>query len=362
MRRMDETGVQPETDPLLLPFLNAEAEAEALDILTEVIQVHAAPVIKAIIRHKLRVFLDGRGAGHAAQEAEDVESDVVLHLLTKLREVKADPRARVIGSFRSYVAVTTHHACHEVLRRKYPQRWRLKNRLRYLLTRHEAFALWGDEGEGWLCGFSAWRGRQSRRAEAGRLAPLRDARAAAERLGLTNRNLQLINPAELLTAIFKHLDAPVELDALVTVVADLQGVKDLPQPDAGEDEDEGDDAVAQTVDPRADVGREVELRIYVAQLWEEICQLPLRQRAALLLNLKGASAADAITLFPLTGAASIRQIAAALEIEAEDFAALWRELPLDDAAVAARLNVTRQQVINIRKSARERLTRRMKDF
>jgi hypothetical protein len=361
MRWMDEIGVQQETDPLLLPFLNAEAEAEALDILTELIRAHAEPVIKAIIRHKLRVFLDGRGVGHAAQEAEDVESDVVLHLLTKLREIKADPRARGIGNFRSYVAVTTHHACHEVLRRKYPQRWRLKNRLRYLLTHQEAFALWGDESEEWLCGFSAWRERQMRRTEAGRLAPLRDARTAADRLGLAGRNLQLINPAELLTAIFKHLNAPVELDALVTLVADLQGIKDLPPPDAGGDED-GDDGVAHMVDPRADVGREVELRIYVAQLWEEICQLPLRQRAALLLNLKGASVPDAITLFPLTGAASIRQIAAALEIEAEEFAALWRELPLDDAAVAARLGVTRQQVINLRKSARERLARRMRDF
>ncbi|HKQ51793.1 MAG TPA: hypothetical protein VJT74_05455 [Pyrinomonadaceae bacterium] len=155
--------------------MNAEAEAEALDILTDVIRVHAEPVIKAIIRHKLRVFLDGSGVGHAAQEAEDVESDVVLNLLTKLRELKADPRARAIGNFRSYVAVTTHHACHEVLRRKYPQRWRLKNRLRYLLTHHEAFALWGDENEDWLCGFSAWRERRLRAAEAGRLEHLRDA-------------------------------------------------------------------------------------------------------------------------------------------------------------------------------------------
>ena len=218
---MDEVGVQQQTDPLLLPFLNAGAEAEALDILTDVIRVHAEPVIKAIIRHKLRVFLDGRGVGHAAQEAEDAESDVVLHLLTKLSEMKADPRARGIGNFRSYVAVTTHHACHEILRRKYPQRWRLKNRLRYLLTHHEAFALWGDEGEEWLCGFSAWRGRRMRVAEAGRLEPLRDTRTAADRLGLAGRNLQLINPAELLTAIFKYLNAPVELDALVTVVKEL---------------------------------------------------------------------------------------------------------------------------------------------
>lgn len=209
---------------------------------------------------------------------------------------------------------------------------------------------------------SAWRDRRKQSAEAGRLEPLRDARWAADRLGLAGRNLQLINLAELLDSIFKFLNAPVELDRLVTVVADLQGVKDLPQqPAAGGDEDEGEQFEL-TPDPRVDVGREVEQRIYVERLWEEICQLPLRQRAALLLNLKGAAAADAIALFPLTGVASIRQIAAALEIEAEEFASLWRELPLDDAAVAARLGVTRQQVINLRKSARERLTRRMKDF
>ena len=35
------------------------------------------------------------------------------------------------------------------------------------------------------------------------------------------------------------------------------------------------------------------------------------------------------------------------------------QMPLDDLTIAARLGVTRQQVINLRKSARARLTRRM---
>jgi hypothetical protein len=47
---------------------------------------------------------------------------------------------------------------------------------------------------------------------------------------------------------------------------------------------------------------------------------------------------------------------------AEEFANLWNELPLEDASIASLLGVTRQQVINLRKSARERLTRRMKGF
>jgi len=35
-------------------------------------------------------------------------------------------------------------------------------------------------------------------------------------------------------------------------------------------------------------------------------------------------------------------------------------LPLEDAAIAERLGLTRQQVINLRKSARARLARRMR--
>jgi hypothetical protein len=44
----------------------------------------------------------------------------------------------------------------------------------------------------------------------------------------------------------------------------------------------------------------------------------------------------------------------------EELTEIWNALPLDDVAIAAHLGVTRQQVINLRKSARERLVRRMK--
>jgi CRP-like cAMP-binding protein len=57
--------------------------------------------------------------------------------------------------------------------------------------------------------------------------------------------------------------------------------------------------------------------------------------------------------------AGIRQIAEVLGIPIEEFAKLWNRLPLDDLAIAERLGVTRQRVINLRKSARERLTRRV---
>jgi hypothetical protein len=38
---------------------------------------------------------------------------------------------------------------------------------------------------------------------------------------------------------------------------------------------------------------------------------------------------------------------------------IWGRLPVDDHTIAERLGLTRQQVINLRKSARARLARRM---
>jgi hypothetical protein len=91
----------------------------------------------------------------------------------------------------------------------------------------------------------------------------------------------------------------------------------------------------------------------------EICGLPRPQRVALLLNLRDAQRRDALTLLPLIGIASLRDLANVLEIEPQRFAEIWNALPLDDLSIGALLRISRQQVINLRKSARERLARRM---
>jgi hypothetical protein len=90
--------------------------------------------------------------------------------------------------------------------------------------------------------------------------------------------------------------------------------------------------------------------------------LPLNQRAALLLNLKDAEGRGCIALFTVTNIATLRELAEALEMKAEILAELWNKLPLEDAKIAELLKLTRQQVINARKSARERLARRLRGF
>jgi hypothetical protein len=91
-------------------------------------------------------------------------------------------------------------------------------------------------------------------------------------------------------------------------------------------------------------------------------QLPRRQRAALLLNLRNPNGVNVITLFPATGVATVEQIAEALEMTCEEFEKLWGALPMDDLSIAEYLGATRQQVINLRKNAREKLMRRIQAF
>jgi hypothetical protein len=162
-----------------------------------------------------------------------------------------------------------------------------------------------------------------------------------------------------LAAIFNYVGSPIEFDELVSLLAELLGIRDQPIESIDEDED----AVAfQATGSESDPAWQVEKRFFLQRLWEELQQLPSNQRAALLLNLKDVDGRGCIALFPATGIATLRQLAGALEMSADRFAQLWNELPLEDARIAELLGLTRQQVINARKSGRERLTRRLKGF
>jgi hypothetical protein len=207
-----------------------------------------------------------------------------------------------------------------------------------------------------IAGFAAWRGRAPAPSE--KLRQLPDDEkflARARRPGAEGQEAKL---NDLLAAIFDYVGGPVAFDELVSVVAALLQVKDETPASTEEEMEAGG---AQLVSDE-DVAWRVEKRIFLQRLWEEVRELPLAQRAALLLNLRESDGRGCLALFPATGVATLRQIAEALEISAEQLAELWLQLPLGDATIAGLLNLTRQQVINLRKSARERLARRLKGF
>jgi hypothetical protein len=174
-----------------------------------------------------------------------------------------------------------------------------------------------------------------------------------------------MNLEEVIRSFLAWRGRAIPLDELVGIVAELQGVRDPQRVQwQGEEGEEGAGAsVCELLPDRAvDIASAVEQRFCLEKLWKEICELPPRQRVALLLNLRDAQAGDALILFTLTGIASLRRIAEVIDMPHEELAALWNKLPLEDVAIAALLGITRQQVINLRKSARDRLARRMAAF
>ena len=335
------------TDPLLHPFLQAEDESEAKHLLDELIADHAQPLVREIVRSKLPARRTVLTEGGSLQEMDDVCGEVVVHLLGRLRQLRDHPDGTAIANFSGYVATVAYNSCSQNLRQRYPERHRLKNRLRYVLNHDERFALWEDARGLTLCGLAEW---QTTLPE----ALYREVHM--EQICDQMRSLRL-SAQELLDSLFTLAGQPLELERLVTLAARAWGIEDLRRIESRED-DEGE-IWDKLPDPRVNVAVLVERRMHLAALWKEICELRPLQRAALLLNLHDASGQDMLPLFLLTDVARLSEIAASLDMTMPEFHELWDDLPLDDATIAQRMGLTRQQVINLRKSARERLARRM---
>ncbi|MEO8370321.1 MAG: hypothetical protein ABI806_14145 [Candidatus Solibacter sp.] len=327
-------------DDLLRQYVECEDAAHADSLLAELVIQHAQPGIRKVVLYKLA--FQGQGE---SQDVEDVAGDVMVALIARLQGMRSGASDDGIGSFAGYTAVAAYHACHEYLRRKYPNRHRLKTRLRYLLNAEKPLAVWEASAGEWVCGFQRWQNAGIAPAAAESVGHWRDT------LSDLPRGTGAMHPGELLSKLFQHFSGPVEFDELVNMMAHIWGVDDPPPA--------SEKTAREVASGEADPTHRMELQRWLAELWRQIRDLPRGQRVALLMNLRAGDSTPALTMLPLTGIAGIREIAEALEIATDEFAALWNKLPLEDLAIADLLGVTRQQVINLRKSARERLTRRI---
>jgi hypothetical protein len=219
------------------------------------------------------------------------------------------------------------------------------------LSHDATVALWTNEASGLICGFAQWRDRgaasHQRLFEKIRQDPVE----WIQTVGLVSVGINRAQLSSLLNALFQLSGSPIKLDDLVNIVADICREKDQP--------DEPLDTVMNLAAPTLDFETILEQQHMLALLWQEVCELPRRQRLALLLNFKDARGQDLVSLLPYTRTATIEQIAKAIDFPLVEFLRLWNKLPLDDATIAELLGATRQQVINLRKCARERLERRM---
>ncbi|SPE27891.1 conserved hypothetical protein [Candidatus Sulfopaludibacter sp. SbA3] len=313
---------------LLRCYLEARDTAREDEVLGALVFDNASPVIRRIVGRRLMTS--------PAQDREDVAGDVILDLVSRLKRLKREGDTP-IERFTAYVAVAAHNGCDQYLRHRYPQRHRLKNRLRYLLSKTPNLALWEDWEHGWICGRRAWRDRPP--------VPLDP--ELVSRLGARVRA-----PAQILVELFGLVSGPVEFDELTSTLAVFWGVRDaitsleLVEQAAAAPELAADSLFAQ--------------KQSLEKLWSEIEDLPPPQRAALLLNLRDGTGGSALWMLPGAGIATVRRVAELVGMAAEEFAVLWIRLPWSDIEIGQHLGLARQQVINLRQAARQRLGRRLR--
>jgi hypothetical protein len=318
-------------DELLIPMLEAADEETRRYELERLLVARAAPIVDRVLGGRFR-----EESLLGEPEMEEIRAVINLQLVSRLQDAMRS-KLHSILDFDEYVSVLANNAAYEALRFRFPEHQRLKTRIRYILTRDRRFAVWST-GQGSVCGLVQWNGRNPVRLESGQVRAL--VPAAGER------------PAEALDQIFRELGQPVRLGLLVSVLADVWNVSEVagrrpyrptaagvPAPDAG-----------------------YERRAALEALWKEIRELPPLQAAAILLNLRDGDGNDAVALFFVLGLATLQEIATAAGLAEERLLELWPQLPLADNDIAAMLGLTRQQVINLRKSARERLYRRLRRY
>jgi hypothetical protein len=173
--------------------------------------------------------------------------------------------------------------------------------------------------------------------------------------------------------IFTFTGGPLRLDDLVGMMFTVMKIDEIQIVET---------QVEPSIHPAPDA--EAHTREELSATWKEIVELPREQCVALLLN----SAGGELDALPAAGIATLQEIAQVLAITFEEFDLLWRELrlspaettqaqglvtieerfallwcyaPIEDRVIGAMLGKTRQEVINRRVAARQRLDRRLKN-
>jgi hypothetical protein len=344
---MEQEIKQSSSDDILAAFLDAKSQSISNELLWAIVDEHANPIITKILKSKLRVSLNERGT-QQNQDALEIAGDLRTTIISILRALKENPTRRPIVSFPDFVAIKTYSACVDYFREKHPQRWRLKSLLRRRLRQNPRFALWQAEDKRWYASFSE-------RQETGTEAEESDAYDSVWRPKDGKLSDAQIKSDEFLVALFERSGGPIGFDEVVKIAAETWHIHDPPTESIETGYSERDNPFTSS-EPRVDLA--LEQRLFFEQVWREVGQLPVLQRAALLLNLRDSRDGGVISFLPFLGVASKEELARLLELPSEDFQKLWNELPLDDFRIAQMFGITRQQVINLRKTARERLVRR----
>lgn len=274
----------------------------------------AIAVIDGVVRRRCRNWkLVGDLPG-------EVRSEVLLRLMRRLRDTESEPIERLDD----YIAGIASRVIDDLVRTALPEWARLKHRVRYVLDHDDRFVVTLLDSRAVCSAPVTPFGRR------------RVQRRSAESL------------AKLMLDVMRDTFRELTIDDLVNEIAARTGVVDPGHAESSRI------APPLSVDPETNVESMQSLRA----LWLEIFDLPRRQRIALLVNARDAAGESVLRLLIEAGVVTAREVALAVDVRECELEALIGRLPMKDASIAEWLQVTRQQVINLRSAARDRLARR----
>lgn len=313
--------------------------ADPEGLLETLLTDYAQPVLNRVVRSRL-------GSLYTPADAVELISEAMLELLRRLRALgeRGEPAGAL--PFEALAAGVAVNTVHRFYAQRFPERNRLRKRLRYIIETGDRFRLWPGANGSAICGLARTRDEE----------PLASAADVERCLDEMRARALPVHPlGSFVWEILRRLARPIDLSRLTAMAAGLIGIQEpawISPSAAGEDQ-----APALPPDPAPSASMRLELRERLENLWREVLLMSPRHRSALLLSARAPNG-SALSLAVDLGIASFREVAGALEVTMEELAELWNRLPLEDNEIAARLGLARQQVINLRYAARERLDRR----
>jgi RNA polymerase sigma factor (sigma-70 family) len=335
-------GQPNDSEPLYQEFLAASDPLTADRLLEHLLTTSLEPRIRRFLRRRLGASLRIDDDSLINQDALDLAGEIRVALINALRRFRESPGEHRIRSIDAYASVVIRNFYNEYLRRKYPVRFRLRNQVRYVVENTQGMSMAMGPQDRTICVLDRHMANAPVQVVLNGASP--DLRERLERSGIDVASGAMTAVVE---AILSDAQAPVALDDLVAALAELRGIRETI-----------DVEIDEAIEVRDHSAGPTDLKEFLTTVWRDILELPLRHRKVLLLHLADDHDDNLLIMFPVHGVASIRAIAAAVEMDADELARIWNRLPLPDLEIAKLMGLERQQVINLRQSARRSLQRR----
>jgi RNA polymerase sigma factor (sigma-70 family) len=355
------------------------------EVTTRLLMEQVAMTVRAALRRKSGLSLadDDLRAGNI--DALDICQDTLVRVWERVGAAASGSDADV-ADLKAYATTVAHNLWSDYLRRKYPRRTSLKNRLRYFFSHASGYALWDGPDHSLECGRAAWRYGTSR-VDPGRLQKVSTDLSWAPAQAKPMERFSAADWSRFLDAFLGRAGGPVQLDDLVSITASVLEIREDRMQSTDTDET-GERALRELPDgavrtPEADA----ELRGSIGRLWTAVKALRPDYRCVYLLNIPGPGKSRGdIEVFVDSGVARVTEIGQLLGLtedqyaiawdalplsadewrdierlrtQEERFCLLWKYLPLADALIARLLGLQPQQVINRRTIALRELSRTM---